>query len=766
MLKKYPGLFFLIPVVAGILFTDFVRPAGWLFLLLCLISFVGGLVLFKRESARFSIMLFALCLFFFSGFNYGIKTYHFGSNHIARFVSENRSYHIYGEVSDWPELKHNRTELTIAIDSLGNVTNFPAKGSILLKLPNTTTALQRGDKVEFWGTIYPVKSHNGPGGFDYARYLNHKGIHGIVYLPTLLNVRVGKPGGRGIIAYVDLLRDEISESLSRNLSEIAASLSAGFLIGETREIPPDVYRWFRDSGTLHLLAVSGSNVALVIFFLIVILRPLALPRKRRAMVLMGCVMLFALLSYGEPSVVRASLMAVLILLANVFERRYNLNQIIASAAMIILLAAPTQLFSVGFQLSFVTAWGLIFVTPRVAKLFEAVNHKGWYRWLVLPFMISLIAQLFSMPLIALYFGKVPAISVIANLVIIPLVSIAVVGVLILLLLDLILPFLGIFFGSLLDSFMQLVLYFLSLFGEEQSVIVNTGDISVLAVILFYGLLVLTVFSISSKLLRRATVFATTIVISIAMLSSFVSAFDRSNDFCSVDVFNIPGGTAILIYQNQSQVPDLIISGLTRKPYPIDERIFSSAFDELGVEGLGQVFVMSSEYGAIDDIYRLCLSYQANSVIVDARIEKSFADISRTLFGNFSTIKIESFSAENSDKSLPGYYPSKNLIKLELDNSSILIANQDILSGKNKVSLAKPSLVIYCGRSKTARSKIEEILESQSNLEQLVCSRIEQKEAGSLPDEKYKKIVTDIGLTGGCRIRLKNRTDSSFQVSQF
>jgi len=249
--------------------------------------------------------------------------------------------------------------------------------------------------------------------------LNHKGIHGIVYLPTLLNVRVGKPGGRGIIAYVDLLRDEISESLSRNLSEIAASLSAGFLIGETREIPPDVYRWFRDSGTLHLLAVSGSNVALVIFFLIIVLRPLALPRKRRAMVLMGCVMLFALLSYGEPSVVRASLMAVLILLANIFERRYNLNQIIASAAMIILLAAPTQLFSVGFQLSFVTAWGLIFVTPRVAKLFEAVNHKGWYRWLVLPFMISLIAQLFSMPLIALYFGKVPAISVIANLVIIP-----------------------------------------------------------------------------------------------------------------------------------------------------------------------------------------------------------------------------------------------------------------------------------------------------------------------------------------------------------
>ena len=231
MLKKYPGLFFLIPVVAGILFTDFVRPAGWLFLFLCLISFVGGLVLFKRESARFSIILFAFCLFFFSGFHYGLKTYNFGSNHVARFISEKQTYQIYGEVADWPDLKYNRTELTIAIDSLGNGTNFPVKGSILLKLSNTTTALQRGDKVEFWGSIYPVKSHNGPGGFDYARYLNHKGIHGIVYLPTLLNVRVGKPGGRGIIAYVDLLRDEISESLSRNLSKVAASLSAGFLIG-------------------------------------------------------------------------------------------------------------------------------------------------------------------------------------------------------------------------------------------------------------------------------------------------------------------------------------------------------------------------------------------------------------------------------------------------------------------------------------------------------------------------------------------------------
>ncbi len=766
MLKKYPGLFFLIPVVAGIVFTDFVRPAGWLFLLLCLISFVSAVVMFNREPPRFSIILFAFCLFFFSGFNYGLKTYHFAANHVARFVSEKQTYQIYGEVADWPELKFNRTELTIAIDSLSNAANFPARGSILLKLSDTTTALQRGDKVEFWGTIYPLKSHYGPGGFDYARYLRHKGIHGIVYLPTLLNVRVEKPGGRGVIAYVDLLRNEISESLSRNLSAVAASLSAGFLIGETREIPPVVYKWFRDSGTLHLLAVSGSNVALVILFLIIVLRPFALSRKRRAIVLMICVVLFALLSYGEPSVVRASVMAILVLLAHVLERRYNLNQIIASAALIILLAAPTQLFSVGFQLSFVTAWGLIFVTPRVAKLFKSVDHKGWYRWLVLPFMISLIAQLFSMPLIALYFGKVPAISVVANLVIIPLVSIAVVGVLILLLLDFILPIMGVFFGSLLDFFMQIVLYFLSLFGEKQSVIVNTGDISAPVVILFYGLLVLTVFSISSKLLRRVTVIATAVVLNIAMLSTLVSAFNRPNDFCSVDIFNIPGGTALLIYQNQNQLPDLIISGLNRKPYPIDERIFGSAFDELGVERLGTVFVMSSEFGAIDDIYRLCLSYQARSVMVDARIEKSFADIGRSLFGNYSTVKIESFPAENSKKSLPGYYPSKNLIELEFDNSSILIANQNILSPENKVSLTKPSLVIYCGRIKIARSEIEEIIKSQSKLEQLLCSRIEEKEAGSLPAEIYQKIVTDIGQTGGCRVKLKNRTDITFQVSRF
>ena len=105
MLKKYPCFFFLIPVVAGILFTDLARPAGWLLLLLCLISFVGGLVLFKRESARFSIILFALCLFFFSGFHYGLKTYNFSSNNVARFSSEKQADRIYGEVAYWPDLK-------------------------------------------------------------------------------------------------------------------------------------------------------------------------------------------------------------------------------------------------------------------------------------------------------------------------------------------------------------------------------------------------------------------------------------------------------------------------------------------------------------------------------------------------------------------------------------------------------------------------------------------------------------------------------------
>ena len=126
------------------------------------------------------------------------------------------------------------------------------------------------------------------------------------FLPTLLSVQVDKRPAVGLLAAVDEVRTWIRSAMEEHLSPTGSALARGFLIGETRDIPPDIYGMFRDSGTLHVLAVSGSNVALVLLFFIWVLRPFWLKPSTRAIILLVVIALFAGLSYGDPSVIRAS----------------------------------------------------------------------------------------------------------------------------------------------------------------------------------------------------------------------------------------------------------------------------------------------------------------------------------------------------------------------------------------------------------------------------------------------------------------------------
>jgi len=734
-------------VVAGIISADFFRLPGWLLLFICLICSIIGIVLLSRDVTNWALLLFGFSLFCFAGYHFSAKFYDFGPNHISRFVSEKKYFQIFGRVTDWPDLKADRTEIKIEIDSIGREQKTPVKGCILLKVSDTTTALQRGDRVEFLGTIYPLKAKNDPGSFDYARYLQLQGIFGITYLPTLLDVRVDKSRRFGLIGLVDRIRTALTDSFDRNLSPVSAALASGFLIGETRDIPNEIYNRFRDSGTLHLLAVSGSNVALMILFVILVLRPFSIKRKQRSVILIVCVFVFALLSYGEPSVVRASLMASLVLLATIIERRFDLNQIIASAALIILLFDPAQLFNVGFQLSFATAWGLIFITPKIVNLFKQTQNRLWFRWLVLPLIISIVAQICSTPLIAYYFDRVPAISVVANLIIVPLVSIAVVASLLLFVIHLIWPLMGLFFGSLLDSFMNVVVFFLDLFGEKKSFAVQTADMSALAVVLVYSLLIVTSLALFNRTFRRIVVAMIVVIMNIGLTFSIVSAASSEDDRNFLDIFNIPGGSAILIYQS-SKVPDLILTGIHARTYPLDERIFETALGALGVERIGRIFVLSAEYGAMDDILRIANRMKSQEVYVNQLLIRSFNDISDVTSSVNEHLRFKTFSNALPDNNVPGIYPSTNRVRINDGNSKVIIVNDAGVSSLQSNG-KKWNLALIVGNYKYLDSTEIENLEPE-RFASVICAKIHQP-ASTLALSGSTGSVYSVESQGPCRL---------------
>ncbi|UCD62783.1 MAG: ComEC/Rec2 family competence protein [Candidatus Zixiibacteriota bacterium] len=675
MIRRFPSVFVLVFIIVGIVLADQSRVASWPFLLLSLVLFAAALYLLARRSGRIAVPLFGGALLFFSAFHFSLRCYDLGPNHLAAVADPALRYRIFGHVSDWPDLKPDRTEIKVDVDSIIANRAQRVHGAILLRLADTTTRLQRGDGVDFFGRIYPVKGRGFSSTFDYQRCLSLKGVFGIVYLPTLLDVRVDRANRYAVIPVVDGLRRAMRTAMYDDLSPAGAALAAGFLIGETRDIPTNVYRHFRDSGTLHLLAVSGSNVALVILFLAFILRPLALSPGKRALVLMTAVALFAMLSYGEPSVMRASLMAGLVILAGQVQRRYDLNNIIAVAAVIILLVDPAQLFDVGFQLSFVIAWGLIFVLPRLAALFRPVQNRRWYRWLVFPLLVSLVAQLCSAGLIAYHFGRIPLISPVANLIIVPLVSAAVVGILVMLAAHLVLPLLGSLVGSWLDLLLDLILVLIDTLGGEHVPVARMANLSAWIPLIAYFFLFAAVVAVNRRRLRRLVLASLLVMLNIVLAAAIYTTLSRENR-TRVDIFPIPGGVAAAVHHPGRDRTDLVITDIASRPYPVDSRVLDPCLTGLGVGDLDAVFVLAAQFNAIDDLLRLFRERSARHLYIDHRLKSSFGDVIAQTGMDTAGLPVATFGGQPADSPPSRWYyaAGSDGLVLHLDRTNLLFCS--------------------------------------------------------------------------------------------
>ena len=206
-------------------------------------------------------------------------------------------------------------------------------------------------------------------------------------------------------------------------------------LGLRNELSPDILDGFRNSGSIHILAVSGLHVGLiatVCFFGFSLLR---LPRKATDLLTIAVVVLYACLVGFRPSVFRASLMAVIYLIARLIDRDKDLFNVLALAALVLLLINPVQLWDIGFQLSFAAVASIVYLAPKwegfIARIFgldrtdSTVNPDSamrprsvWGRtawWLTMGFGVTLSAQVGTTLIIAWHFHRVYPIGLVAGL---------------------------------------------------------------------------------------------------------------------------------------------------------------------------------------------------------------------------------------------------------------------------------------------------------------------------------------------------------------
>ncbi|MCG9134046.1 DNA internalization-related competence protein ComEC/Rec2 [Candidatus Poribacteria bacterium] len=426
--KLRPALYFLIPYLLGIIAGSWASiPVLWLWLsvLLCL---MGSIVTRQRRQY---LCYGLLHLAVFAGGMLRLET---ASHSPVPPHFYNQPISFSGTTAYQPE----RGEAWDACYAIGELQllSDPAQqvsAKFLVRF-QSLVPLRYGKEITLTGVLQQPQEKRNPGGFDYRAYLARQDVVGIIDAKGFL--RIGAQGGFPPLRWIEGLRiqterviDDIYTKDETVEPSLHAQLLKGILLGKRSDLPTETLDLFRNSGTFHVLAVSGLHVGLIAMFCYFGFSLFRLPQKVLCVLTIIAVLIYACLIGFRPSVFRASLMAILFLFAILIDRDADIFNLLAFAALVLLLLNPQQLWDVGFQLSFVAVASIVYFVPKMEvplrRLWQdeadSPSHtiltrfrNASVKWLVLSYLVTLAAQIGTTPLIAYYFFRTYPLGILAG----------------------------------------------------------------------------------------------------------------------------------------------------------------------------------------------------------------------------------------------------------------------------------------------------------------------------------------------------------------
>jgi competence protein ComEC len=318
-----------------------------------------------------------------------------------------------GVVIEEPDVRADYTVLVVDRDGGNGETTLRVR----MKVPLYPT-FTYGDRVDVTGTLHLAQAFETDNGrvFDYAGYLMKEGIHYEVRDPRVRIV--GEGAGNPLVAHLLRLKAHWLAVVSRLLPEPNASLAGGVVVGAKRSLGDEWLAAFRTTGIIHIVVLSGYNLTLIANSVV-----RALASLPRSMGLVGGafgVVSFALMTGASSTIVRASIMAILAMVAASVNRPYDVLRALLLAGVVMVLWNPfVLLFDTGFQLSFMATVGLIFGAPLVETYLVWITTVGGLRGIVAA---TLATQFAVLPILAYQIGSLSIVAPLVNVLVLPVVS--------------------------------------------------------------------------------------------------------------------------------------------------------------------------------------------------------------------------------------------------------------------------------------------------------------------------------------------------------
>jgi len=353
--------------------------------------------------------------FFFGAWWFQFRQPTIDAFHIAFYNDREYEMLVTGTLTEPPDQRDSYSNLTLAVEAVDSGSgDMPASGMILVR----TSALvdyEYGQRVRVRGSLQTPPENEE---FSYRDYLARNGIHST--MSTFEVTTLPGNGGNLFFRFVYKLKGKLLENTYRLYHDPEASLLAGILLGVDTGMTKELQTAFKNTGTAHIIAISGFNIAIIAGIFFAIFKNIFGERIGAGVAIVG-ILFYTLLVGADWAVFRAALMGILSLASRQLGRRNNGMNSLGIAALILLFINPMALWDVGFQLSVAATLGLIlyaetfskFTLNLLNKLFKQ-DMKAFARIINESVMLTFAAQLTTLPIMAYHFNRISLVSFIAN----------------------------------------------------------------------------------------------------------------------------------------------------------------------------------------------------------------------------------------------------------------------------------------------------------------------------------------------------------------
>jgi competence protein ComEC len=437
---EFPLARITIGFISGILFAYYFHPSLLLlFILLSIFISIFGVLYFTLKNKSKNVFYFGLTTYLLSFF-IGISTQVI---HIDHFQKSNYSHitTIFEEPHSISLIIREKLKSTLFSDRyiaiINLVDEIEQTGRIILNIQKDSMhhEFEIGTPLLIKGILSKNRPPNNPNQFDYSKYLENKQIYAQLYA-DVEEIKIGTEIEKNIWYYSSKLRTRIIRNLEKNnFNKTELNVAIALIMGQQQDISPEIIRDYQYAGAVHILSVSGLHIGFILIFVTFILKPI--PNTKRGSFIKLLIILASLFTFGiiaglAPSVVRSVTMFSFVAIGNHLRRSVNIYHTLLVSILLILLFEPSFLFDVGFQLSYLALFFIIWLQPFLASIWLPKTKVSKYIWDILT--VSFAAQLGTLPLSIYYFHQFPGLFFVTNLIIIPVLSIIMVlGVLVMLL---------------------------------------------------------------------------------------------------------------------------------------------------------------------------------------------------------------------------------------------------------------------------------------------------------------------------------------------